>query len=207
VESISKKYSEILQENAKIKNASVYFSGAYKDHREWHMLGAAEAIHRHAGSAFPWGATKRERPDFDLFDAASNFQYGLETTTVHPDGRKVHQHHRNWEREGSKPRIHDDPRYDKHWEWLRASIRKKAKDPYMAGSVLLIYFNVSLHDTIEAYQDDFGTCIRAEWNRDPKGCFGVDPVAMANVRGIHVLSADMKSLAVIYPSILTIGNP
>ena len=205
MELISQKYGEILAENFRIQKTSLYFSKQYKVHREWHILGAAEAIYRQTGNVFPCYAGKREQPDFDLFDAAGNIEYGLETTTVHPPDRKVHKHHRDWEKQGSKPRIHDDPGYTLHWEWLREGIRKKSVLPYMAASALLVYFNVSLHDTIERNQDDFGLCIREEWSRDSEGCFAVSSLRTSNIQSVHVLSADLRSLATIFPGMRTIS--
>ena len=205
MKSIAQEYARVLALNAGL-SGSTYFSNEHKDDREWHILGSAHAAYFRAQRSFPSHADKRQSPDFHLFDATAYFEHALEVTMVIPPDHKVHRHHREWEASGSKPMDHPYPGYRAHWDWLRQSIGAKLNLPYIRGCGLLVYFDVSLHDTVERSPDDFLASVSVESNRHPKEDFGVTNIRSSGVKSILILSADMRALVEIYPHLDVISK-
>lgn len=199
--SVSRNASEYA--NARALNEALtgsgYFSNQYKDHREWHILGAAHSAHTRVQRPFPTYAIKRQSPDFELFNTPSHAAYPLEVTMVIPPDYKLHRHHKEWEAAGGMPQDHPYPAYRDHWDWLRARIGEKRQEPYAKGCALLVYFDVSLHDTVEQNPSDFASAIAGEWHRHPQGDFGLSTIRASGIRTVIVMSADMRALVEIYP--------
>jgi hypothetical protein len=202
---ISEEYARVLDRNETLRG-SEYFSNKYnKDHAEWQMLGAVQSLHERSGRPFPTHACKGERPDFQLYSSGI-LERGLEVTRVIPRGYEAQRHHREMEEAGpngpwSLPQEY--PAYTEHWSWLRAAVMAKLSKPYIAACDLLVYFDVSIGDTVEPSLD-FALAIRDEWLRCPDRDLGIPGLGKSGVHSLIVLSSGLDSLAIVYPEFLTL---
>jgi len=124
----------------------------------------------------------------------------MEITTVLPPNYKVHEHHREWEKSGSKPYSYAYPAYSEHWNWLRKALLEKLNMPYISGCSVLVYFDVSIGDTNEQYMD-FRDAIEAEFKHHPAGIFGLTIRKELHVRELIVLASGLNELAIVYPGL------
>ena len=141
--------------------------------------------------------------DFRLYSSGI-LERGLEVTRVFPPDYKAHKHHREMEEAGPRgPQSHpqDYPAYAEHWNWLRAAVKEKLAKPYIASCDLLVYFDVSIGDTVEPSMD-FGLSIRDEWLRCLDRDFGIPEIGNSGVHNIIILSSGLDSLAIIYPEFI-----
>jgi hypothetical protein len=203
--SIADEFARVERQNRGL-TGSTYFSNPNKDDREWHILGAAQAVCARAQRSFPPFAQKREHPDFALYDDSGAFQHDLEIVTLYPPNYRVHLHHRQSEAQSNKPIYYQSPSYRDHWQWLRESINGKLNLPYIKGCALLVLFSVVLMETIEDQPEDFGLSVSNEWRRYRDGQFGIPAMRSSGVRSIFLLSADVRSLVEIYPTLEVIGK-
>lgn len=203
---ISEEYAKVKALNRTIRGSN-YFSNPHKDHAEWHLLGAAQSLCAVSGHPFPTHACKGERPDFKLYTSGT-FERGLEVTRVMPSGYKAQQHHREAEMaerqatQGSSgkgwSRPKEYPGYKEHWAWLRNAIQGKLRETYIANCDLLVYFNVSIGDTVEPSMD-FTESIQDEWLRCPAKDFRIPGLGNSGVHSVMVLSSGLDVLATVYP--------